>query len=155
MLGMRLASIVFPAPGGPMRIRLCPPAAAISNALLATFWPWTWAKSRLLSWGYVFVLVVGKGMWLVLPRRNRTVSRKVSMPKTSIPSIKAASVALAKGKIIFVKPCFFASIPMAKAPLIGLSTPSSASSPIMTKLANTCMSTCSEACISDKAMGKS
>lgn len=30
--GSLLASMVFPAPGGPMRITLCPPAAAISNA---------------------------------------------------------------------------------------------------------------------------
>ena len=30
MLGKRLASIVFPEPGGPIKITLCPPAAAIS-----------------------------------------------------------------------------------------------------------------------------
>ena len=41
----RFASMVFPAPGGPMRITLCPPDAAISNALLIFSWPFTSAKS--------------------------------------------------------------------------------------------------------------
>jgi hypothetical protein len=33
MVGIRFASIVFPAPGGPIIIKLCPPAAATSRAL--------------------------------------------------------------------------------------------------------------------------
>ena len=35
MEGSRLASILLPAPGGPIIRMLCPPAAAISNARLA------------------------------------------------------------------------------------------------------------------------
>ena len=34
--GSRLATIVLPAPGGPTMSRLCPPAAAISNARRAS-----------------------------------------------------------------------------------------------------------------------
>ena len=67
----------------------------------------------------------------------------------------AASMALARGKIILVNPCFFASMTIAKAPLIGRSTPSKANSPMITKLANACISTCSDACMMDSAIGKS
>jgi hypothetical protein len=35
MVGIRLASIVFPAPGGPMNKMLCPPAQATSKARCA------------------------------------------------------------------------------------------------------------------------
>jgi hypothetical protein len=41
MDGMRRASIVLPQPGGPTRMALCPPAAAISSARFATIWPQT------------------------------------------------------------------------------------------------------------------
>ena len=37
MVGNLLANIVLPAPGGPIRITLCPPAAANSSALFDIF----------------------------------------------------------------------------------------------------------------------
>ena len=40
-----LASMVLPAPGGPIKIALCPPAAAISNARLMFSCPFTSEKS--------------------------------------------------------------------------------------------------------------
>ncbi len=43
--GRRRASIVFPMPGGPARIRLCAPAAAISSARRARSCPRTSARS--------------------------------------------------------------------------------------------------------------
>src|SRR5918996_344806 len=46
MPGSRRASMVFPAPGGPIISRLWPPAAAISSARLASAWPRTSARSR-------------------------------------------------------------------------------------------------------------
>ena len=46
MPGSRRASIVLPAPGGPMRSRLCPPAAAISSARRAGACPRTSAQIR-------------------------------------------------------------------------------------------------------------
>ena len=45
MEGIRLASILLPVPGGPMRRMLWPPAAATSMARLAFSWPRTSAKS--------------------------------------------------------------------------------------------------------------
>ena len=45
MEGMRFAIIVFPAPGGPTRSKLCPPATAISMARFAFSWPFIWEKS--------------------------------------------------------------------------------------------------------------
>ena len=47
--GSRVASIVFPDPGGPTNSRWCPPAAATSRARLANRWPWTSARSGLGS----------------------------------------------------------------------------------------------------------
>ncbi len=41
----RAASMDLPAPGGPISSRLCPPAAAISNARLAVSIPRTSARS--------------------------------------------------------------------------------------------------------------
>ena len=46
--GKRLASMVFPVPGGPIKSRLWRPLAAISNALFARGWPITSLISRLL-----------------------------------------------------------------------------------------------------------
>jgi len=43
--GSLLARIVFPAPGGPIKITLCPPAAAISKARLIFSCPFTSLKS--------------------------------------------------------------------------------------------------------------
>ena len=45
MPGRQAASSDLPAPGGPLISRLCPPAAAISSARLATSWPLTCARS--------------------------------------------------------------------------------------------------------------
>src|SRR3989442_1235644 len=45
MVGMRLASMVLPAPGGPMKMMLWPPAQATSRARLAACWPRTSRRS--------------------------------------------------------------------------------------------------------------
>jgi hypothetical protein len=44
-LGRHRASSVFPAPAGPISIRLWPPAAATSSARFAASWPQTSARS--------------------------------------------------------------------------------------------------------------
>ena len=46
ILGKRLANIVFPAPGGPIKIMLCPPAAAISMHRFMLSCPLTSEKSN-------------------------------------------------------------------------------------------------------------
>ena len=45
MVGSLFANIDFPAPGGPIKITLCPPAAAISNDLFIFCCPLTSLKS--------------------------------------------------------------------------------------------------------------
>ena len=45
IVGRRFAIIVLPAPGGPIRMTLCPPAAAISKARLMFSWPFTSLRS--------------------------------------------------------------------------------------------------------------
>jgi hypothetical protein len=45
MVGKRFASMVLPAPGGPIKMALCPPAAAISSARLIFSCPFTSQKS--------------------------------------------------------------------------------------------------------------
>ena len=53
MPGSRRASMVLPAPGGPIMSRLWPPAAAISSARLASSWPRTSREVRLVRAGVV------------------------------------------------------------------------------------------------------
>ena len=45
IVGKLFASMVLPAPGGPINIALCPPAAAISKARLIFSCPFTSQKS--------------------------------------------------------------------------------------------------------------
>ena len=45
ILGSLFANMVFPAPGGPIRITLCPPAEAISMHRLMVSCPFTSEKS--------------------------------------------------------------------------------------------------------------
>ncbi|MPM13425.1 hypothetical protein SDC9_59782 [bioreactor metagenome] len=56
-------------------------------------------------------------------------SLRLSAPKTSIPSISAASPAEEPGKIHPLKPSFFACSAIGRAPDTGLSDPSRANSP--------------------------
>ena len=61
------ANIVLPVPGGPIKIRLCPPAAAISSARLACGWPATSDISKALAlwcWG-LFLAVSSSGLLLL------------------------------------------------------------------------------------------
>ena len=69
IVGIRLASILLPEPGGPIRMTLCPPAAAISRALFASFCPLTCEKSiKLFTLGVVSRLDLA-GAIFVLPVR--------------------------------------------------------------------------------------
>ena len=55
--GILFAIIVFPEPGGPINMQLCPPAAAISNALFTFSCPFTSEKS---SFSLLFLLNIFK-----------------------------------------------------------------------------------------------
>ena len=56
IVGILFAIIVFPEPGGPINMQLCPPAAAISNSLFTFSCPFTSEKSSfyLLFLLYIF-----------------------------------------------------------------------------------------------------
>jgi len=85
MVGRRLASMVFPAPGGPIMRMLWAPAAATSRARLAADWPRTSAKSTGFGTpsdmrAIRFTRVAGIG-WL--PLRWAQTSARVLAPRTS------------------------------------------------------------------------
>ena len=132
--GSLFANIDFPAPGGPIRIILCPPAAAISIALLTCSWPLTSEKSKsyfIFSSVFSSLLLYFIGVSSNFPSRKSTTSVILLTPYISNPSTTAASFALAIGRINPLYPSFFAIIAIGSAPLIGRIFPSSESSPII------------------------
>ena len=130
-MGILLASIVFPAPGGPTIRILCPPAAAISMALFACSCPLTSEKSiekSRESLKILFMSVMAGGIFL-FPFKNSTTSASVFTGIISILFTMAASAAFSSGRIM---PDIFFSLPataMGRAPLTGLTLPSRESSP--------------------------
>ena len=102
MDGSRRASMVLPAPGGPIIRTLCPPAAATSSARLACSWPLTSAKSTGVARVALEQLprVDPGGRDLRGSReRNSAASASESTPITSSPSTTAASAAFSRGTI--------------------------------------------------------
>ena len=134
MEGNRLANIVFPAPGGPIKMILCPPAAAISMHRLMFSCPLTSAKSRaanLSCCAKSFRASMVRGVKLCLPSKKSITSFKWVIPYTAIPLTMAASAAFSWGRIKPLKPSFNAWIAMGSAPLMGRIAPSKAISPMM------------------------
>ena len=83
--GRRCASIDLPDPGGPIMIRLCPPAAATSSARFAVSWPFMSARSgrpgaaaRTLASGLESTCVPRK--WLAMAIRLRGARISMSVP---------------------------------------------------------------------------
>ena len=135
MVGRRLANIVLPAPGGPIKITLCAPAAAISIARLIWNCPFTSAKSISKSccacWkaSSTFTLTGGK---VARSFKKSTNWLRCEIPYTVNPFTIAASRSLALGRNTASKPSCCARNAMGKAPLMGNTLPSSESSPIIT-----------------------
>ena len=127
---MLCANIVFPAPGGPMRIALCPPAQAISSARFTVCCPRTSANwgPNFVDFGWMDCFLVGAICFL--PAKNSAASLSDSTPIISISEITLASLALDWGMISPLKPSFFAKMAMLKTPFTGFTCPSNASSPI-------------------------
>ena len=67
MPGSRAAIIDLPEPGGPMKLRLWPPAAAISSARLAFSWPFTSRRSGTRSPSSIWPGFGGDRIWI--PRK--------------------------------------------------------------------------------------
>lgn len=98
--GNRLASMVFPVPGGPISNKLWPSAAAISSARRACCWPITSAKS-LTADGASRVSVVGSAMIKEpLPCKKRHTCCRHPARHAWLPGSSAISSRLACGRII-------------------------------------------------------
>lgn len=118
---------------------LCPPAAAISSALLAFSCPFTSLKSTIVSlMEFLFkksLTSTVKGFILnssiVFGLKKSTTSFRFSTGYTSMPSIRAASVALSFGTNIFLIPFSFNPTVIGRTPLTLLIPPSSESSPML------------------------
>ena len=127
--GSRRASIVLPAPGGPIISRLWPPAAAISSA-----------RARVGLAAHVGEVGTGvrrpwgrragsAGSASRSPRSSSSSSDSVGTPTTSSPSARAASGAFATGTSIRSHARARAASAIASAPRIGRISPESESSP--------------------------
>ncbi len=105
IVASRLASMVFPEPGGPIIRILCPPAAAMTMARFTCSWPLTSAKSISSP-----VLVSsstaggGSGVRSAAPRRNSTTSGRLCAAYTARSGTTAASRAFSLGMIKSLQP---------------------------------------------------
>ena len=103
--GSRVASMVLPVPGGPSKIRLWPPAAAISMARLAWCWPTTSERSSAMMSSVSVVFLFGNSVFKfnscwsfnLAHTSNKCVQCIISRSLTS-----AASCAFCCGKISFL-----------------------------------------------------
>ena len=131
MPGSRRASMLLPAPGGPMKSRLWPPAAAISSARRASACPRTSARS-----GAAGAAGAGRGAGAAVPSERPATtdtasSSEVTGSTVSPPTIPA-SPAFACGSSKRSTPSRRACAAMGRMPRTGLTAPSRASSPTTT-----------------------
>ena len=117
IVGKHRAKRLFPEPGGPMRSRLCPPAAAISRALRAFGMPFT---SRRL----VDVVECGLHVWIAggsfIPFISSVACSSESAASIFKPQTAFASAAFFLGRISDLMPISFASSASESAPFMGL-----------------------------------
>ena len=132
IVGSRFASMLLPAPGGPISRILCPPAAATSRAFFAANCPLTSLKSTASERAGAFISVTGMGVKVSVPVRWAISCFILLIPYTFIPSIIAASAAFSSGTKTFFMPLLSAVMVMARTPPTGLNLPSSETSPIKT-----------------------
>ncbi len=122
IVGNLFASMVLPAPGGPTRMALWPPAAAISNARFMFSWPFTSAKSK-SKWCWV----VKNSSWVLTVTgckdcsslKNWITSLMWLTPYTSRLLTMAASLEFCLAICRPLNPSFRVVIAMGKAPLMG------------------------------------
>src|SRR3954471_24622558 len=126
--GMRRASIVLPAPGGPTRSALCAPAAAISSARLQEAWPRTSERSGRACPGTT-TSSDGRGGNAASPLKAPAASARERTPWTSRPWTRAASAPFPSGTMIRAIPRLRASNATGSTPRTGSTSPPSESSP--------------------------
>ena len=152
IVAIRRASIVFPAPGGPMRTRPCAPAAAISSARLALCCPTTSER----SWLPARACAVRGGAAAIgsSPARSaQTSSPSVSGAERRTAETSDASATLAGGSTsVAPDPSDLAT---ERAPRTGRRDPSSPSSPTKHRPATAAPSSCRVATSTPRAIGRS
>src|SRR5712664_797181 len=131
IVGMRFASMVFPAPGGPINKMLCPPAQATSSARFADCCPCTSRKSteycaasESICRASTFTGVNDSGEFT-----RSTACGSDFTANTSTPSTTAASFAFASGTASAFNPNSRAASAADSAPRTERTLPSSDSSP--------------------------
>ena len=155
--GNRCASIVLPVPGGPTKSKLCPPAAATSNARRAESWPLTSARSGNSPKGAASKESTStiSGCAPFSPRKSATASARLTTPYTATPTANAASQAFSCGTIIAGTPALRASSAIGSTPRNGRTVPSRPSSPSTIRLASFAASTPPWQAMIPSAIGKS
>ena len=139
MLGSRSASMVFPDPGGPVKSRWCPPAAAISRANL----PWACPATSDISEGIPCSGISAAGCSRMLsggylrfsaeaPRATNISARHLN-PLTCIPGMSAASCIFWAGTTTRECPASAAALTAGSMPGMGRIDPSSPTSPRKTQ----------------------
>lgn len=151
-VGMRSASMVLPAPGGPVHRTWWPPAAATSMAsravccptMSARSWPrrpWAVLPSpvpRAASPVPPVSVVAGRasGSWVSSGTGSSLSTamswRRLRTPSTETPGTSAASAAALSGTTTWRQPASAAARTAGRMPRTGRTRPSSPSSPIMT-----------------------
>lgn len=134
MPGRRRASIVFPAPGGPLKSKWCPPAAATTRASTASSCPITSARSRAsreLRVSDATSTNSTSGTSTSAPCQTATSARDPAA-RTSIPGTSLASASFPYGTIAVSNPARAAAKTAGRTPGTGRILPSRPSSPIWT-----------------------
>ena len=154
MEGSRCASMDLPVPGGPLISRLCPPAAAISNASRAVCCPFTSRKSgRDALSGCLTGVNAARGSGAVRFRWAAT-SFRLPAPYAAISGITAACRAFSAGRMN-ARPACRPCHAIANAPRIGRRLPERANSPASSYRGKSSAATCPEAARMPMAMGRS
>ena len=144
--------MVLPAPGGPTRSALCPPAAAISKARLQLPCPRTSDRSSMVSADAC--VAAGDGGTESSPENTWAASARVRTACTSRSSTSAPSGPFSSGTMMRPTPILRASSAMGSTPRTGSTSPERDSSP-MTSAGTAAGATRLEACSSVSAMARS
>ena len=159
IVGILLASMVFPVPGGPINRMLWNPLTAISAALLALSWPQISPKSTRFSSAW-FSSEFSSENWFSFPNASGSeTSFKTSFifwtPTTFISFTRAPSARFSNGMIQYRHPSSLARITLGSTPDTLLTSPFRLSSPTTITFRRSCGSINPDAASTAAATGRS
>ena len=157
MVGILLAIMDFPLPGGPIMRKLWPPATAISAARFTAPCPFTSWKSPSKTGSTLPAdrEFTGLGWGSSFPDSRSRSRARLPAASTGIPSTRAASASLPAGTMHSLYPCFLASHTMGSTPGTSRMLPSSPSSPTASTCSSASRPTRPWDARIDRAMGRS